>query len=626
MNSIELVNPVVELIRDPQGVWNFASLGNSGPATAPQKKAGESDMQIGELKLTDGTVAVTDNQRLAPAGEVKRGMPIVSSAPAAQNRTVYDHIDLDLKNFAPNKNFDFSLDAHMPGANNQTVALSGNAGPIKQGDATATPIDAKLQLNSVDLGGLQRFLNNEQLRDIGGIATGNIALKNNNGNFAANGTLKLENGRIHGVDLGYPVDADVDVRGDLTAQQFHINKGDLKLGPTPLSLSGDLNARATPMIVDLHLKASDASLSEIARLASAFGIAFAPGAKVDGKLDADVAAKGAITAPAMNGTVKLSKVSISGAEIKQAVQTPGIQMALTPTAITASPFTVTAGGAHLDAAFTLTDYTQPNSTRVDATLKTNQANLDDLLSIAHAYGVAAAEGVSGTGQVSLDAHASGPIKNSAAMQFSGTGALQNASINLPSLTKPVNVRNADLRFAQNTATLQNLNLNVGSTNATGNLSVSNFAAPHLQFALNADKIDVAEMQALMKAAPTSAPQQTQAGQPLHSCRECRDQATGQCPGDDDRRRPGRHRAGALRTDSHPERALDGDARSWSGAPGPGHGGTLRRHGKRQHQRGYPPGAAGNHHEHDSREGGCEQTPIRDHLDETAALRSAERQR
>jgi AsmA protein len=104
------------------------------------------------------------------------------------------------------------------------------------------------------------------------------------------------------------------------------------------------------------------------------------------------------------------------------------------------------------------------------------------------------EGMTGSGNLSLDVHAVGPIKNTNAMNFSGTGALQNASIKPADFTQPVNVKNANLQFTQNSANVSNLALSLGSTNASGNVGVTNFDAPNLRFALNIDKVNVAELQ------------------------------------------------------------------------------------------------------------------------------------
>ena len=77
-------------------------------------------------------------------------------------------------------------------------------------------------------------------------------------------------------------------------------------------------------------------------------------------------------------------------------------------------------------------------------MKTINGKIDELLNIAKAYGVSATEGMSGSGNITFDVHATGPIKNTDAMQFTGSGAIQNASLKTPSLTQPMNMQNANL--------------------------------------------------------------------------------------------------------------------------------------------------------------------------------------
>src|SRR5260370_3098609 len=132
---------------------------------------------------------------------------------------------------------------------------------------------------------------------------------------------------------------------------------------------------------------------------------------------------------------------------------------------------------------------------------TPNARINEGLSIAKAYGVSAAEGMSGDGMMELDVHVQGPTKDMSALGFSGTGKIQNAVLKMPDLAQPVKVRNADIVFSQNSATLKNLSASVGQTNASGPLTLKNFAAPQVQFALNADKINVAELQQILSTTP-----------------------------------------------------------------------------------------------------------------------------
>src|ERR1035438_10119640 len=152
-----------ELLKDQAGVWNFASLGQvaaapatnatpplaqtpakpAAPAQAPAASEGQA-FALDELKIADGQVAITDFQKHQP-------------------RAVYDHIDLTLKDYAPNQPFSLDLAAHVPGKGAETLSLSGKGGPVNQAQMLSTPFDGKLKLNEVSLAGAQKFLNNASL-------------------------------------------------------------------------------------------------------------------------------------------------------------------------------------------------------------------------------------------------------------------------------------------------------------------------------------------------------------------------------------------------------------------------------------------------------------------------------
>src|SRR5207249_3504023 len=146
INSLSLDRPSVNLIKNQAGVWNFASLGHpeqttSGqpaestqarsqgdPATKrpstepmPSQKAAdgqpapsaERQFSVGELTIHDGQIALLDQAK-------------------SKTPTLYDHIDVTLKNFAPNQSFTIDAAVHMFGAGSQEVRLQGAGGPLVQ--------------------------------------------------------------------------------------------------------------------------------------------------------------------------------------------------------------------------------------------------------------------------------------------------------------------------------------------------------------------------------------------------------------------------------------------------------------------------------------------------------------
>src|SRR5581483_3797368 len=270
LRSLELVNPKIELVRNAQGTWNFASLGQqpanaaapaptqapaqkpeakpatkpspSAPST-PENKPAENQpaqqLSLAELKITNGQVAITDEQK-------------------HQSRSVYDNIDLDLTDFAPGKPFNVTLAAHLPGQGDQYVKFDGTAGPLNQQNSMATHLDGRLKLNQISLNGLQKFLNSPQLKQYDAIASGDASVRNDNGTMASTGNLELNNVRIKGVEIGYPIKANYSVADDLNTDIIKIDKMNVNFGPTPISLTGEVNTKPTPAQLDVQLKANNA--------------------------------------------------------------------------------------------------------------------------------------------------------------------------------------------------------------------------------------------------------------------------------------------------------------------------------------------------------------------------------
>jgi hypothetical protein len=191
-------------------------------------------------------------------------------------------------------------------------------------------------------------------------------------------------------------------------------------------------------------------------------------------------------------------VNVSGKGLPQPVRVGSLELQLSPQAIRSNSFSASTGGTTVTAQFTLAEYTTPRSS-LDLALRTVNARVGELLNIAQAYGVSAVDGMSGSGSITLDLRASGPLKNSAAMTYAGSGSLESATLNLPQLTQALQVRNASIRFSQDSMVLDNMAASLGQTNASGTLTLRNFAAPQVQFTLNADKINALEWQQMFSA-------------------------------------------------------------------------------------------------------------------------------
>jgi AsmA protein len=488
LNALELRRPAIELIRGADGRWNAATLGS---ASADGR---ESALVLDRLVVSGGLVAITDRQSRSKDG---------ASGVDPRARAVYRNIDLRIDGYAPRAPFDLLLAATLPGAGAQRVSLRGTAGPLAADAIGRTRFDGEARVDEASIGGLLAFLDVAALDGTDGILSGSAEIHHRDGQLSSKGSVQLNAARVRGVELGYPVSAAFDVGHDSTVARLTITQASLRLNQTPLEVAGSIGfAQETPAL-DLRVTASNASLSEAGRLASAFGVAFGSRTQVQGTVNADVRVSGPADQPALQGQLRLRGVSISGVDIPRPVRADAVDLALTQDEIRSNEFTATTNGTSLSLRAGLRGYTTA-SPAVDGSVRTAGADLGEVLSIARAWGVQAADGMSGTGRLTLDLRVSGPTS---ALQYSGSGSLTGAAVATPSMAEPLRVRQAGLTFSMDAASIDDLAFSLGKTTAEGRVTVRNFAAPKVQFELSADRIDVAEMQGLLAPAKkaTAAP-------------------------------------------------------------------------------------------------------------------------
>ena len=417
IDSLTLQRPTVELIKNQQGVWNFSTLGNNPEAaqppahpaqpqkpgqkptaqqpakpapSQPEQQGGASNFSLSELSIQDGQVALTDHQ-------------------AGHPRAVYDHIDLTLNNFAPDQPFSLALAAHLPGPGKQEVRLDGKGGPLAQGDPAATPFHGTLNLDGVWISGVSKFLNNPALANTDGSLTGQTKIDSDSGKLGANGGFTIQNAKVHGVDVGYPIDLRYNLADDLKTDLLNVQSATVKLGQTPVNLSGVVNMKPTPMQLNVNVKADNVSIAEMTRLASAFGVAFSPNTTVNGQASANIHATGPADKPALNGTLSARNVQATGKDIPQPVQIPAVNFQLTPQQVRSDNFNIISDKTTVTSNVAVTNYTSSNPL-IAANLMAPNAQLPAILSMARAWGVTALDKVSGLGTMNLNMHLTGPVK------------------------------------------------------------------------------------------------------------------------------------------------------------------------------------------------------------------------
>jgi hypothetical protein len=306
----------------------------------------------------------------------------------------------------------FTIDAavHMPGAGSQDLRLQGKGGPLAQPDLSKTPFHGTLNLRQVGIVDLSKFLNSPALSGTDGVMTGQTKINSDSGKLTAEGETNIEKVKVHGMELGYPVSAQYDLTDDLPVDLITIRRFAVKLGPSPLEMSGTVDSKSTPAQIDLNLRVNNVSIAEAAKFAAASGMAFSQGTTVTGNVNANVQANGAADKPALTGTLTASNIQMSGREIPQPIQIQTMNLNLSPSEVWSNPFNMVSGGTTVNTQFTMRNYSSPSPV-VDATVRAPNAQLPAILALAKAYGVTSLDKVSGEGTLNLDMHAAGPVKS-----------------------------------------------------------------------------------------------------------------------------------------------------------------------------------------------------------------------
>lgn len=410
VNSLSLQRPSVNLIKNAAGVWNFSSIGHPAgqnqPGQAPetpskqppsatppkpsQPPTSEQQFSLGELNIRDGQISVLDQQK-------------------SKTPSIYDHIDVTLKDFSPDKPFTVDASVHMSGTGSQQARLQGQGGPINNGNPVATPFRGTLSLKQVSIGDLSKFLNSPAVNGTDGTVSGETKINNESGKLTAQGQTQIQNAKVRGMELGFPIAAQYDLTDDLGADLLTIRNFIMKLGSTPLEMNGTVNSKPTQPVLDLNVKANNVSIAEVTKMAAAAGVALSPGTIATGNVNANIQARGPADKPALNGTVVGSNLQLSGKDIPQPVQIQSVNLNLTPSQIQSNDFNIVSGGTTVNSHLTVRNYQSPSPT-VDAVVRAPRAQFPAILSTAKAFGVTSLDKVSGQGTLNVDLHASGPVK------------------------------------------------------------------------------------------------------------------------------------------------------------------------------------------------------------------------
>jgi AsmA protein len=306
VTDITIQNPQVVLIRNAGGQWNYSSLGgssaNAQPAQTPTqtpepaKSSGSSSspagLSIKKLELTDGQINIGSTN--------------------SQKRSTYDHVNVSASDVSVTSRFPVAVTADLPGGGKFKV--DGNAGPVDQTDVSLTPVNAKLNVGSLNLASTGLL---DPSLGLGGLLDLDATLGSQNGEAETKGTAKLSKALLvaGGSPASEPVVVDFSTKYDLRKNTGVLNPSTLKIGNAVAQLNGTYQI-AEETIVNIKLDGQNMPAKDLESFLPALGINLPKGATLQGgTLNANLNLTGPTNKLVTTGNVGLFSAKLAGFDL-----------------------------------------------------------------------------------------------------------------------------------------------------------------------------------------------------------------------------------------------------------------------------------------------------------------------
>ena len=290
---VELEDPSVQLVKNHQGDWNFASLGKAGAAAGPAGGPASrgAPLEIGQLRIVNGTLTVTDLQKRRPTVR-------------------FDRIFLMLKNFSREKPFDWEVSAHPPGPDGSSIRAQGQGGPLNPVNLAESPARGEAKFEEVDLAALAAFTDQPGLA---GLFTGDSKFSSDGKAARVEGTYRVDRLRLSpkaGVAQA-PLSGRFQLQYDSTVDRLNVQQFQLRSGNAMAHTRGHLrfgkNAAA-----NLETKIQSAPLADVARFLPALGVTLPAGSSLSaGTLTGEAQFTGPLAQPSRRGHLEVRNARLS---------------------------------------------------------------------------------------------------------------------------------------------------------------------------------------------------------------------------------------------------------------------------------------------------------------------------
>jgi AsmA protein len=292
VTSLTIESPQVTLLHNPAGRWNFSSLGgsSSAPASTSSSSSAASSLVVEKLDLNSGQITV--------------------GSTTSSKRSVYSGVDLEITNLSASSQFPITLKAGLPGGGSFTV--TGQAGPLDPSDAALTPVNAKLEIDNLNLTSTG-FL--DPNAGLGGIVNMNCTIQSTAGSAEAQGSIDLS--KLQVVKGGAPAGTSIAVGFDSTFDMQHSNgvikQGSVTIGKAVAHLSGTYDLSGDTPKIAVKISGQNMPVPDLESVLPAVGVILPKGASLQsGTLTTNLSASGPTSALVTTGNIALANATLAG--------------------------------------------------------------------------------------------------------------------------------------------------------------------------------------------------------------------------------------------------------------------------------------------------------------------------
>ncbi|HXY15474.1 MAG TPA: AsmA family protein [Terriglobales bacterium] len=316
VNDLTIANPQVALLRNAAGKWNFSTIGNkpTSGATAPttEKAAPPANQKDAAPAQAAGSAPASNPELLVGKLAVKNGTLTMADVSTHEKPQVFTNVNITVENFSFSSQFPFKMSCDLPGGG--SMKLDGRAGPINASDASLTPLQAKININGLNIE-KSGFLNP---------ASGFGGLINFDGTVNSNGRQAETNGgatvaQLKASPKGSPAPKPVDLKFSSTydlQKQSGPMSAEVMLGKAVAKLTGTYQMQPAAVVLNAKLAAENMPVDDLETLLPALGITLPAGSHLQGgTLTANFTITGPTDKLVIAGPVQLANTKLAGFDL-----------------------------------------------------------------------------------------------------------------------------------------------------------------------------------------------------------------------------------------------------------------------------------------------------------------------